>query len=61
MLFNALNREVFIEVLPKAGRPLQWYFSPDENHLWIGKWHVVWNPARLTSHSAFNTHTMRSE
>lgn len=47
MFLTVLKREFFLERHPRGRRFFEWYFAPDENHLWVGTMHIVWNPVRL--------------
>lgn len=43
MYFKLFGREYFAEIVPLSKKLLDWYSSLEENHIWFGPIHVVWN------------------
>ena len=43
MFASTRKHEIFIEIVPMLGKLVDWDFSQGENHLWVGRVHLVIN------------------
>lgn len=40
--------EAYVETVPPSKKFLDWDFTPSENHIWVWRFHVLWNRRKGT-------------
>lgn len=43
MYLKLLRWELFTETIPQTKKFIDWDFSSDDKHVWVGRWHIVFN------------------
>lgn len=52
MFARALRWEVYIEKVPPSKMLIDWEFSVGENHIWVWRFHILFNKRAMNSHGA---------